>query len=342
MKKIFLMLLSIFTLISCGESRDENTLYVYSWADYIPQFVYSDFEAETGIKVVEDIYSSNEEMYTKIKAGGEGYDIIMPSADYYEIMMKEDMLAKLDKTQLENIQYIDDVYMAKLREFDPENDYGVPYMRGITCIAVNKKFVKDYPKDYTIYNREDLAGRMTLLDDMREVLVPALALNGYKQDADSVEAMDKAKATILDWKKNIAKFDSESYGKGFANGDFWVVQGYPDNIYRELSEEDRENVDFIIPPGEQGYSSIDSFVILKDSKNYDKALQFINYIHRPDVYAKISDAIEIPSINLKADKLVTRKPLYDVSKTKDAQLLRDIGDKLDIQNKYWQEILIAN
>ena len=342
MKKIFLMLLSIFTLISCGESRDENTLYVYSWADYIPQFVYSDFEAETGIKVVEDIYSSNEEMYTKIKAGGEGYDIIMPSADYYEIMMKEDMLAKLDKTQLENIQYIDDVYMAKLREFDPENDYGVPYMRGITCIAVNKKFVKDYPKDYTIYNREDLDGRMTLLDDMREVLVPALALNGYKQDADSVEAMDKAKATILDWKKNIAKFDSESYGKGFANGDFWVVQGYPDNIYRELSEEDRENVDFIIPPGEQGYSSIDSFVILKDSKNYDKALQFINYIHRPDVYAKISDAIEIPSINLEADKLVTKKPLYDVSKTKDAQLLRDIGDKLDIQNKYWQEILIAN
>ena len=342
MKKIFLMLLSIFTLISCGESRDENTLYVYSWADYIPQFVYSDFEAETGIKVVEDIYSSNEEMYTKIKAGGEGYDIIMPSADYYEIMMKEDMLAKLDKAQLENIQYIDDVYMAKLREFDTENDYGVPYMRGITCIAVNKKFVKDYPKDYTIYNREDLAGRMTLLDDMREVLVPALALNGYKQDADSVEAMDKAKATILDWKKNIAKFDSESYGKGFANGDFWVVQGYPDNIYRELSEEDRENVDFIIPPGEQGYSSIDSFVILKDSKNYDKALQFINYIHRPDVYAKISDAIEIPSINLEADKLVTKKPLYDVSKTKDAQLLRDIGDKLDIQNKYWQEILIAN
>ena len=342
MKKIFLMLLSIFTLISCGESRDENTLYVYSWADYIPQFVYSDFEAETGIKVVEDIYSSNEEMYTKIKAGGEGYDIIMPSADYYEIMMKEDMLAKLDKTQLENIQYIDDVYMAKLREFDPENDSGVPYMRGITLIAVNKKFVKDYPKDYTIYNRADLAGRMTLLDDMREVLVPALALNGYKQDADSVEAMDKAKATILDWKKNIAKFDSESYGKGFANGDFWVVQGYPDNIYRELSEEDRENVDFIIPPGEQGYSSIDSFVILKDSKNYDKALQFINYIHRPDVYAKISDAIEIPSINLEADKLVTKKPLYDVSKTKDAQLLRDIGDKLDIQNKYWQEILIAN
>ena len=62
--------------------------------------------------------------------------------------------------------------------------------------------------------------------------------------------MEKAKSTILNWKKNIAKFDAESYGKGFANGDFWVVQGYPDNIYRELSQEDRENVDFIVPPNE--------------------------------------------------------------------------------------------
>ena len=166
MKKLFLLFLATIMLVSCGDSKDENTLYVYSWADYIPQFVYEDFEAETGIKVVEDIYSSNEEMYTKIKAGGEGYDIIMPSSDYYEIMMKEDMLAKLDKSQLENTKYIDDAYMAKLREFDPESDYGVPYMRGITCIAVNTKFVKDYPRDYTIYDREDLAGRMTLLDDM--------------------------------------------------------------------------------------------------------------------------------------------------------------------------------
>ena len=120
------------------------------------------------------------------------------------------------------------------------------------------------------------------------------------------------------------------------------MQGYPDNIYRELSEEDRKNVDFIIPPGDQGYSSIDSFVVLKDSKNFENAMKFINYIHRPDVYAKISDTIEIPSINKGADELATKKPLYDVDKTKNAQLLIDIGDKLNIQNKYWQEILIAN
>ena len=89
MKKIFLLFLVTIILVSCGDSKDENTLYVYSWADYIPQFVYSDFEKETGIRVIEDIYSSNEEMYTKIKAGGEGYDIIMPSSDYYEAFKGE-------------------------------------------------------------------------------------------------------------------------------------------------------------------------------------------------------------------------------------------------------------
>lgn len=342
MKKIILAILSAIMLVACAGKESKEVLYVYSWADYIPQFVYEDFEKETGIKVVEDIYSSNEEMYTKIKAGGEGYDIIMPSSDYYEIMMKEDMLEKLDKSKLENLKNIDDNYMAKLREIDINNDYGVPYMFGITAIAVNTKYVKDYPRDYTIYEREDLNGRMTLLDDMREVLTPALALNGYKQDADSVEAMEAAKNTILKWKKNLAKFDSESFGKGFASGDFWVVQGYTDNIFRELSEEDRKNVDFIIPPGDQGFSSIDSFVILKTAKNKENALKFINYVHRADVAAKISDSLEIPTINTAARELVTKKAIYNVDEAKNAQLLIDIGEKLNIQNKYWQEILIAN
>lgn len=342
MKKIILTVLMTFFVVACGGEDKKNILYVYSWADYVPMTIYEDFEKETGIKVVEDIYSSNEEMYTKIKAGGEGYDIIIPSTDYYEIMMKEGMLEKLNKLELTNIGNIDEVYMNKLKEVDPNNDYGVPYALGVTGIAVNTKFVKNYPRDYTIFEREDLKGRMTLLDDMREVLTPALALNGYKQDANTIEALDRAKETILKWKKNIAKFDSESFGKGFASGDFWVVQGYPDNIFRELSEEERKNIDFIIPNNDQAYSSLDSMVILKTAKNKENAMKFINYIHRPDVYAKVVDNLEIPSINVPARDLVKIKPTYDIEKAKPAQLLIDIGEKLNIQNKYWQEILIAN
>ena len=99
MKKILSLLAMVFLLIACGDKQtNDNVLYLYGWADYIPKEIYDEFEKETGIKVVEDIYSSNEEMFTKLKAGGKGYDIVVPSADYVEIMMKENMLEKLDKT----------------------------------------------------------------------------------------------------------------------------------------------------------------------------------------------------------------------------------------------------
>lgn len=341
MKKILLTLCSALLLVACGSKDDGKKLYLYGWADYIPQEIYADFEKETGIHVVEDIYSSNEEMYTKLKAGGDGYDIVMPSGDYTEIMMKEGLLEKLDKTKLSTLENISPMVLGKLQYFDSNNEYAVPYSMGVTGIAVNTKYVKDYPRSFEIFNREDLQGRMTLLDDMREIMTPALALNGYDQKADSEEAMEKAKQTILGWKKNIAKFDSESFGKGFATEDFWVVQGYPDNIYRELGEEERAHTDFIIPQV-GAFASIDSFVILSNAKNKDNAYKFIEYIHRPEVYAKVADFLELPSINIPAESLMTVSPIYQLKDLEHAQILMDIHDTLDLQNRYWQEILIAN
>jgi len=340
MKKLLLTICSSLLLLACGAKDDGQTLYLYGWADYIPHEIYEDFEAETGIHVVEDIYSSNEEMYTKLKAGGDGYDIVMPSSDYAEIMMKEGLLEKLDKSKLSTLENISPMVMKKLQSFDINNDYAVPYSMGVTGIAVNTEYVKDYPRSFDIYNREDLRGRMTLLDDMREVMTSALAINGYDQKTNSEEAMKKAKETVLAWKKNIAKFDSESFGKGFAAGDFWVVQGYPDNIFRELSVEEREKVDFIIP--EVGaFAAIDSFTILANAKHKENAYKFIEYIHRPEVYAKVADILELPSINVAAEPLMTVKPIYQLSDLEHAQILGDIHETLDLQNKYWQEILIA-
>lgn len=338
MKKILLALISALFLISCGDDNTEK-LYVYSWADYIPHEIYEDFEKETGIKVIEDIYSSNEEMYTKIKAGGDGYDIIVPSSDYVKIMSSQDLLEKLDQSKIQGLENINEVIMAKLKDSSID-EFSVPYMMVPTIIAVNKEVVKDYPRDYSIFEREDLKGKMTLLDDMREVMTAALGHNGYKQDNDSKEAMDKAKETILKWKKNIAKFDSESFGKGFANKDFVVVQGYPDNILNELNEEQKANTDFIIP--EKGaFCAIDSLVILKNAEHKDNAYKFLTYMLRPEVAAKISTKFSLPSINKNAEVDATNL-IYKISDMDKAQILTDIGDKLNTQNKYWQSILIEN
>lgn len=341
MKKLLSLLAMIFLLVACGEKKsNDNVLYLYGWADYIPKETYDQFEKETGIKVIEDIYSSNEEMFTKLKAGGKGYDIVVPSADYVEIMMKEKMIDKLDKSKLPGLKNLDPMALEKLQYFDPENDYEVPYVMGATIIAVNKKHVKDYPRDYSIYNRSDLKGRMTLLDDMREVMTSALGMLGYPQTINDEKAIAEAADMVKGWKRNIAKFDSESFGKGFASGDFWVIQGYPDNIFRELDEEERKDVDLIIPE-KGGTAYVDSFVILEDAPHKEAAYKFIEFILRPDVYAHLADILETPSINVPARDLMKVKPLYEISDLKNTQVLKDIHSTLDLQNKYWQEILIS-
>lgn len=338
MKKVLLLLLSLVLLTACGGSKEEkNELYLFNWSDYIPDELITDFEAETGIKVVTDYYSSNEEMYAKVKAGGAGYDIVVPSTDYAEIMMNQGMLEKLDKSQLPNMEQLNEELASKI-VFDKDHNYVIPYAVGATGIAVNTKYVKDYPKSFDIYNKEDLKNKMTLLDDMREVMASALIIAGHSPESSDPADLADAKGIILGWKKNILKFDTESFGKGFANGEYWVVHGYYENIIAHLTDEQAENVDFFLPEkGAQMY--IDSMAILKGAKNVENAHKFINYIHRPDVYVQIVDYLETPSINKGAAEIRETTPVYTVEDLAHASLMRDLGEALSAQSETWNEVL---
>ncbi|WP_300329313.1 extracellular solute-binding protein [Fusobacterium sp.] len=341
--KIFVAGILAVGAVSCGEKSEEkmeigkNVLHVYSWAEYIPSEVFEGFEKETGIKIMEDIYSTNEEMFTKLKAGATGYDLVLPSPDYVEIMMKENMLDKIDKSKISTFENLDKNILKRLSEFDPNNEYTIPYAVSATLIVVNTKYVKDYPRDYSIYERSDLKGRMTLLDDMREVLGSGLLMSGYPQTVGDEKAFKEAEEKIKGWKKNIAKFDSESFGKNFASEDFLVVQGYGENIYMELTEEQKKHTDFIVPE-KGGLFSLDSFVILKTAPNKEAAHKFIEYVHRPEVYALVADYLVLPSINVPAREFTEEKPLFKIEDLEKCELLRDTTSTLSIQNKYWEKI----
>ena len=146
---------------------------------------------------------------------------------------------------------------------------------------------------------------------------------------------------IIGWKDNIAKFDSESFGKNFASGDFWVVQGYAENIYMELTDEQIENTDFVVPQ-KGGSASIDSFVILETSKNKDNAHKFIEFIHRPEIYALVADYLMLPSINVPAVEFMEEEPLFTLDDLQNAELLKDTTPTLELQNRYWEEIKMHN
>lgn len=327
------------------ESNAPRKLFVYNWSYYIAPDVLADFEKKFNCKVVYDIFDSNEQMFTKFKSGATGYDITFPSGDFVSIMAKEGMLEKLDKTQIPNAANIDPAVIAKIK-FDQANLYSIPYMMGGTGIAVNKAAlakagITHYPRDNSIFELAPLKGKITLLDDMREVMGHALKSLGYSVNSTRPEELEKAKQLVLKWKKNILKFDSESFAKLFAQGEVWVVQGYAENVMKELDATAKQNVDFFIPPY-GGPMYMDSMVILKDSKNKDLAYKFLNFIHEPVEYAKLIDYLGYPSIDPKANPFIKTNPNYELSQLKNCELKEDLGQNIDVYNKIWQDIRIQN
>ncbi len=163
--------MSLHVLASCGGGQKK--LFLFNWIYYIPDDVITDFTKETGIEVVVDSYASNEEMYNKIVAGGSGYDLIVPSGDYVSIMIAEKLLEPIDKSKLKNFGNLDPAAIARIG-FDVGNTHSVPYMMGAAGVSVNKTKVTGYEHSWSIFDKTDLKGRMTMLDDMREVLGAAL------------------------------------------------------------------------------------------------------------------------------------------------------------------------
>ncbi len=359
MKRIFNILMTAAVICtsmfvsSCGKekagdsaikdlSETDRTLYLFNWTYYTPDSVIEKFEKEFNCKVVVATFDSNEVMYSKLKAGASGYDITFPSQDYTSIMIDEGMLLPIDHSKLTNKSKINPKVLAKAT-YDPEMKYSVPYYMGAAGIAVNKQRVKNYEKSWSIFERTDLKDHMSMMDDMREVLGDALAFNGKSVNTtDGNELAAAAKLVKEKWSPNLVKFDAEGFGKSFASGDFWVCQGYAEVVYGEVDPEKQDDmIDFFIPK-EGGPMYIDSMVILKDSRHYSLAMDFINFIHRPENYAEFLDAFRFPAtVNMEAEKYMTQKPMYKAEEMENCELKMDLGEDLETYNEFWQEIRFA-
>ena len=334
---------------SCGSSTDR--LYIYNWAYYTPPSVIEKFEKEFGVTVIQDEFGSNEEMYAKLRAGGSGYDIVFPTGDFASIMIQQGMLQKIDRAKIPNLANIDTGLLARA-VYDPEMDYAVPYYWGAAGVTVNTARVPDFERSIDIFSRSDLRGWMTMLDDMREVMGNALNLLGYSVNSvDPAEIVQARDLVNTRWKPNLVKFDAEAFGKGYANGEFWVVQGYPEVVFLEIAEAGheqlrRDTVFFI--PEEGGPAYLDSMVIPEGARNVELAHTFIDFIHRPEIYAEFCDSFGFPAtVNVPArqftkgpswfivDGKPRTEPWYSVEDLEKTTLKEDVGPALAYFTQAW-------
>ena len=340
-------LVSIFFILSCSktgtssarEVKTSRKLYVYNWTYYTPDSIIEKFEKEFNVQVVIDNYASNEDMFTKLRASSGGYDIAIPSADYTAIMIKLGMVQALDHKKLPNLKYIEPNARQLAELYDPGYEYSVPYFMGAAGIAVNTDKVQDFPRDWTIFGDTSLAGRMQLLDDMHEVLGIAQATLGYSVNTTDIQELQHTADFINTvWKPNIVKFDSEGMGKAFNQGEYWVSHTYPENIADEVPESDWDKVEFFIPET-GGPLYIDSMVILDKAPNPDLAHEFINFFHRPEIYALFLDEFRHPStLNTGVEEFREVEPFYDIGGLENYELKVDLGEDLEKYNAVWQTI----
>jgi spermidine/putrescine transport system substrate-binding protein len=347
MQNVFLVI-AIATLIvfAVGCTKEETakkqsntkTLYLYNWTYYTPESVIDKFEEEFGAKVVLDYFGSNEDMFAKLQAGGSGYDIVFPSQDYASIMINLGMVIPLDLSKIPNSKYISPLALEKAT-YDPTMKYSIPYFMGASGIAVNTSKVTDYPHDWSIFADKKLKNRMSMLDDMREVMGDALAYLGYSVNSiDPAELKEAQDLINNEWKPNLTKFDAEGFAKSFSSGEFWVVHGYAEAIFEELEEDKWDNVDFFLPQ-EGGPMYLDSMVIPKGAKHVDLAHEFINFIHRPEIYAEFLDRFRFPSsIHTEAMNYTTKEPFYSESDLVNYELKNDLGKNLSLYDDIWQTI----
>jgi len=343
MKRIVLCLLAalvVFAGTSCG--KKETELHVYNWADYVNPEVITQFEKANNCRVIMDFFDSNEALYAKVKAGAVGYDLYICSSYMINVMYQQNMLKSLDHGKIDNLGNVDKQYL-KLA-LDKDMQYSVPYMMSFAGIAYNKDKVKNFKASWSMFGREDLKGRMTLLNDVRETVGAALKFNGFSYNTLSEAELAKARDTVIKWKKNIAKFEVDEAKRGLDAGEFFLIHTYNGDALQLMDQ--NKKLAFAVP--EEGTSlSCDDMVIPETAQNIKLAYAFINFMLDPAVSAKNMEYINYLAPNTAAQKLMPEEFLKNpavnlpASIVKKSDVLKDLGAENVKYSKVWDEIKMA-
>jgi spermidine/putrescine transport system substrate-binding protein len=340
MKNILYLLAALAIISGCKPSVSE--LHLYTWADYIKPELVQQFEQKNNCKIIIDTFDSNEAMYAKIKAGATGYDIIVPSSYMAKIMLDQEMLLPLDKSKIPNLANVDTQYLKIA--IDPQMRYSAPYMITYTGIGYLQDKVADVKPTWKMLERQDLKGRMTMLNDMRETIGAALKSLGFSLNSVNDDELAAAKNVVIGWKKNLAKFENEQYKIGLASGEFFLVHGYSGDILKVREENDQ--VEFLIP--EEGFSlACDDLVIPRTAKRIDLAYKFINFLHTPEVAAANTEYITYLCPNSTSYALLSEEIRNDPgifpsqSILSKGEVIQDLGQDNQKYTKVWDEIKAA-
>lgn len=269
-----------------------TTINVFNWGEYLPDGtegsldVNKEFTRLTGIEINYTNYESNEAMYSKIKGGGVSYDIIIPSDYMIERLEKENMLKPIDTSLLSNYKYIDKKY--KNLYFDPQNKYSVPYCVGMVGLIYNTSVVKEKPDSWGIMWDEKYKDNILNFNNPRDAFAVSQLYMGYKLNTTDLKQWDAAAKKLKEQKSILQSYVMDEIFQKMEDGEAAIAPYYAGDFL--LMQENNPDLEFVYP--KEGVNIfVDSLCIPKNSKNYEAAMMYINFLLEPEIALEIAEYV---------------------------------------------------
>jgi len=264
----------------------EGELQLYNWGNYTSPELLAKFEKETGIKVTVTDYDSNDVALAKVEAGGSGFDLVVPSANYVPIWVEKGLIVPLDLAKLPNHANIAPEW--KDVPWDPGRAYTIPWQWGSTGIAVNTKVYSGDINTSAVFLDvpPELVGKINVVPEMNDIVSMATMYVGGKPCSEDAEIMKKARDVLLAAKPNWISMD---YGatERLSNSDWAASVNWNGSTMRARLNTNGD-VQYGYP--KEGYPLfMDSVALLKDAANVEEAYKFLDFIMVPENAALISN-----------------------------------------------------
>jgi len=303
-----------------GQIGDKNVVNLYIWADYLAPDTIASFEKLTGVKVRVSIFETNETLEARMLTGNSGFDVVVPTAPFFQRQIRSGAYMALDKKQLPNLANLDPALMSRVALNDPGNGHGVVYAWGTYGIGYNQKMVAEalphVPLDsWRLIFDPAYASRLAkcginLLDAPAGVVRLVLKYLGKDPNSPSPDDLAAVDTVLTKIRPYIRNIDSSLDTEALANGDICVALSYNGNVVqaRNRAKEAKNGIQLgYIIPEEGSLLWFDMLAIPRDAPNAANAHLLVNYLMDPRVIANISNFIGYANANRAA------APLLDAS-----------------------------
>ncbi|MBP2100580.1 ABC transporter substrate-binding protein [Enterococcus rivorum] len=340
LQSLLIGILAIILILFFGSKQLEKSsgmagadiLTIYNWGDYIDPALIKKFEKESGYKVNYETFDSNEAMFTKIQQGGTAYDITIPSEYMIQKMMKKKMLLPLDHTKLVGMNNLDARFLDQ--DFDPNNQFSVPYFWGTLGIIYNDKFIKEEEmQHWDDLWRPELKNNLMLIDGAREVLGFSLNSLGYSLNSRKMDELNQAAKKLNSITPNVKAIVADEIKMYMVNEESAAAVTFSGEAAEML--EGNEHLHYVIP-SEGSNLWFDNIVIPKTAKNVKGSYAFINFMLRPENGAQNAEYIGYSTPNKKAKALLPKEISSDEQFYPDDETIKHLEVYEDLGPEYLQ------